>query len=141
MIVLDTNVLSELVRSTPSPEVLSCLKRFPAADRFTTVITEAEMQFGVAILPAGRRRRILQTQLDEIFKQHFDGRILVFDSEAAQAFAKLASERRAKGRPISYFDAQIAAIVQINGATLLTGNSRDFEGCGIVVVNPWLNQP
>ncbi len=138
MIILDTNVISELIRRAPSPAVLKKVRSFPSDDLYTTVITEAEIRLGLAILPGGRKRTALQMQVDLIFKSDFAGRILPFDSEAAQAYAKLVAARRTMGHPISLFDAQIAAIVQTCGAVLITRNARDFQGCQFEVINPWL---
>ena len=138
MIILDTNVISELLRSEPSPVLLKNVGSFPSDDLYTTVLTEAEIRLGLAILPKGRKRTALQMQVDLILKEDFAGRILPFDSDAAQAYAKLVAERRTVGRPISLFDAQIAAIVQTCGAVLITRNARDFQGCQFEVINPWL---
>ncbi|HEV2687937.1 MAG TPA: type II toxin-antitoxin system VapC family toxin [Bryobacteraceae bacterium] len=137
MIILDTNVISELLRHEPSEEVLRSLRNLPSANIYTTAIAEAEIRFGLAILPRGRRRDALKTQVDVILKEDFAGRILPFDSEAAQAYAQIVAARRAKGRPMSLFDAQIAAIAQTQGATLVTRNARDFDACGLEVINPW----
>jgi predicted nucleic acid-binding protein len=141
MIILDTNVVSELIRRAPSPAVLKKVMGFPSDDIYTTVITEAEIRLGLAILPRGRKRTALQMQVDLILKEDFAGRILPFDSEAAQAYAKLVAERRTAGRPISLFDAQIAAIVQTRGAVLITRNARDFQGGRFEVINPWPPEP
>lgn len=137
MIVLDTNVIFELVGREPSPVVLRTLQRFPSAELYTTVISEAEIRFGLAILPAGRKRTALQAQVDLILTQDLLGRILPFDSDAARAYARIAAFRRSKGRPLSLPDAQIAAIVQAHEATLATRNARDFDGCGFKVIDPW----
>jgi predicted nucleic acid-binding protein len=137
MIVLDTNVISELFRRDPSPAVEARLRTFPSDSFFTTAISESEIRFGLAILPAGRRRHALQARVEEILREVFSGRILPFDSSAAKAYSQIAGQRRAAGRPISLFYAQIAAITQAHAATLVTRNMRDFEGCGFTVINPW----
>jgi predicted nucleic acid-binding protein len=138
VIVLDTNVISELIRPAPSTAVLQKLRSLPSDDLYTTVLTEAEIRLGIAILPSGQKRTALQSQVDLILKKDFAGRILPFDSDAAQAYARLVAARRTVGRPISLFDAQIAAIVQIHGAVLVTRNTRDFQECNFEVINPWL---
>jgi predicted nucleic acid-binding protein len=138
VIVLDTNVISELIRRAPSPAVLKRIWGFPSDDLCTTVITEAEIRLGLAILPGGRKRTALQVQVDLILTEDFPGRIFPFDSEASQAYAKLVAARRTAGRPISLVDAQIAAIVQTHRAVLVTRNARDFQGCQFDVINPWL---
>ncbi len=97
MIILDTNVISELVRHEPSSAVLKKVRSFPSGDLYTTVITEAEIRLGLAILPRGKKRTALQMQVDLILKEDLAGRILPFDSEAAQAYAKLVAARRIAG--------------------------------------------
>ena len=101
MIILDTNVISELVRREPSPVVLRSLSQLPSSDLYTTAITEAEIRFGLALLPRGRKPTALRNQLDLILKQEFAGRILPFDSAAAEAYAALVAGRRSAGQPIS----------------------------------------
>lgn len=137
MIVLDTNVISELVRREPSPIVLRNLRRLSSRDLYTTAITEAEIRFGLAILPRGRKHTALRNQLDLILKQEFAGRILPFDSTAAEAYAELVARRRATGQPISVFDGQIAAITLIHGAALATRNVCDFRGFAFSLIDPW----
>jgi predicted nucleic acid-binding protein len=137
VIILDTNVISELLRPQPAELVIRRLKAFRSADRFTTAITEAEIRYGLAILPAGRRRHSLQVEIDRIFREIFSERILPFDSDAVRAYSEIAAERRARGIPISQSDAQIAGITRVHAATLITRNYRDFQGCRFPVVNPW----
>lgn len=137
MIILDTNVLSEAFKPTPHAGVAAWLKALPAADVFTTTITEAEIFYGVALLPAGKRRASLEAMVLALFENDFAGRILAFDSAAARAFAAIAAERRGAGKPIGEFDAQIAAIARAHGAMLATRDVKDFAGCGVVVVSPW----
>lgn len=138
MIILDTNVVSENMQPRPSPEVAKWLSREPERSSFfVTVITVAEILYGVEILPGGKRKEKLQQETEAVFAQDFQGRILDFSENAARMFSKIASSRRAQGRPISEFDAQIAAIVRIHDATLATRNVADFEGCGVRLVNPW----
>jgi len=137
VIVLDTNVLSEILRPSPSPKVLRWLDEQAAAGVVTTTITQAEMLYGLECLPAGRRRSNLQGAIEKIFFEEFAGRILPFDEQAARAFAKIVASRDALGRPISQFDAMIAAIARSRGAGLATRNTVDFEDCGLRIVNPW----
>jgi predicted nucleic acid-binding protein len=138
MIVLDTNVLSEPLRPTPSARVLDWLRSQPNAALFTTTITEAELLYGIAILPQGKRRRLLESAVARIFAERMTGRILPFDSAAAREYADLVAERRFAGRPISEADARIAAIARSRGAELATRNVADFAGCELEVINPWL---
>lgn len=137
MIILDTNVVSEVLRPSPSPSVEAWLAARDGGSIFFTAVGEAELRHGVAILPAGRRRTALARAIDEMLEGEFGGRIVAFDSDAACAYAIIAADRRAAGRPISQFDCQIAAIARVHGAMLATRNAGDYEGCGIAVVNPW----
>ncbi|OYV32209.1 MAG: VapC toxin family PIN domain ribonuclease [Rhodospirillales bacterium 20-64-7] len=137
MILLDTNILSELMRPAPSPAVMSWLAAQPAASLFISAVTEAELRYGVLLLPEGRRRADLIAALEAMLTEDFAGRILPFDSAAALAFAAIAASRRQAGKPISQFDAQIAAIVRSRGAALATRNVADFAECGVEIINPW----
>ena len=137
MIVLDTNVLSELLRPTPAPQVEAWLAAQDGTNVYFTAVGEAELRHGVAILPAGRRRDALVQAIEGMLDEDFRDRILPFDREAARAYAAIAAERRAAGRPISQFDCQIAAIARAQGASVATRNTGDFEGCGVAVIDPW----
>jgi predicted nucleic acid-binding protein len=137
MIVLDTNVVSELMGAAPAAAVLRWISRRSAANLYSTSITQAEILNGVLTLPAGRRRRNIQAAADAMFKGEFSGRILVFDSAAARPYAELVNDRRRRGRPISQFDAQIAAIARVAGASVATRNVADFAHTGISIINPW----
>jgi len=137
MIILDTNVLSELMRPAPTPRVVEWVANQATASLFTTSITQAEILHGLMLLPAGRRRRALEAAATSMFAEDLGGRILAFDTEAASPYARIASDRRRSGRPISHFDAQIAAIARVANATIATRNAPDFDGCGVAVVNPW----
>ncbi len=137
MIVLDTNVVSELMRDRPQPAVLAWLDRQPVSTLFVTAITEAELRYGVEILPAGHRRERLAAEIESTLREDFSRRILPFDSAAARAYATIMADRRATGRPIGQSDCQIAAIARSRGVPVATRNVADFAGCGIKVVNPW----
>lgn len=137
MIVLDTNVLSELIRARPDPKVVSWLEAQAMDTLFTTAISRGEMLYGACILPAGRHRDTLLHEVEAIFSADMAGRVLPYDSDAAGTHATIAAMRRARGRPISQPDAMIAGIVASRGAVLATRNVRDFGGCGIDVVDPW----
>ena len=137
MILLDTNVISELMRAEPAQIVLDWFGQHDAADLFISAITEAELRTGVAILPEGQRRDRLQAAIDAMIDQDFQSRVLPFDSLAAKAYAEIAAQRRAAGRPIAEADCQIAAIARAKDAPIATRNVKDFDGCGVRVINPW----
>jgi len=137
MIILDTNVLSEIMRAEPSAIVLHWLEAQHTAQLFTTSITEAEILYGLALMDDGRRRRDLEVAAHAMFARDFAGHILPFDSTAAQAFADIVATRRRIGRPISQADAQIAAIARSRGAKVATRNIEDFKACGIALIDPW----
>ena len=137
MIVLDTNVVSELMRPDPDVSVVNWVTGQAAPNLYLSTISEAELRYGVEILPAGERRNRLLDEVDGMLQEDFAGRILPFDSAAAQAYALIATARRAAGRPINHADCQIAAIARCRGASVSTRNVDDFEGSGIEVINPW----
>ena len=137
MILLDTNVLSELMRPAPSSVVERWMGDQPAASLFISTITEAELRYGLALLPDSHRRRQLASQAEAMLVVDFAGRILPFDSPAASTYARIAALRRHSGRPISQADAQIAAIAASRGASLATRNVADFVDCGIDIIDPW----
>ena len=137
MILLDTNVISELMRPAPAVAVEGWMSSQPVASLFISAITEAELRYGLALLPEGKRQRTLLLHLDAMLAEDFAGRILPFDSSAAATYARIASARRQTGKPIAQADAQIAAIAAARGATVATRNVADFDGCGITVTNPW----
>ena len=138
MIVLDTNVLSEALKPLPSSIVLRWLAAQQPLSVFTTTITEAEVLYGVEALPAGKRRMRLLAAVEKMFAEEFAGRILPFDEDAARAFAGVVAARDRAGRPISQFDAMIAAIARSHRAAVATRNTADFQHCGIDVINPWI---
>lgn len=137
MILLDTNVLSELMRPVPDEGVERWLVDQTDGSVFVSAITEAGLRYGAALLPKGRRKSTLAAAIEALLGEDFSGRVLPFDSAAAVEFAEIAAKRREAGRPISQADAQIAAIARSWGATLATRDVVDFEECGIGVVNPW----
>lgn len=138
MIVLHTNVLSEVLRPVPDTRVLSWLRGQTQAALFTTVISRSEMLYGVLLLPQGGRRAMLQQEVDAVFSVDMAGRVLDYDSDAADAYAQIAATRRANGRrDDNPFDAMIAGIARSRGASLATRNIKDFSDCGIVVIDSW----
>jgi len=137
VILVDTNLISEFTRERPARQVTQWLRHQDARELFTTSISEAEMFFGALLMAPGRRRDEIIGQVQNIFDIDFRGRILAFDSAAAREYASIVCDRQRMGRPIMTADAQIAAIARSRGATLATRNVRDFEHCGIELVDPW----
>ncbi|MEL7076488.1 MAG: type II toxin-antitoxin system VapC family toxin [Cyanobacteria bacterium J06648_1] len=137
MIILDTNILSELMRPQPNKLVSCWIGIHKATDLFITALTKAEILYGLEILSEGKRRTALKQAATSMFDVDFSRRILPFDSDAAQQFAIIAAKRKKIGRPISQIDAQIAAIALCHDAILATRNIPDFEECGIEIINPW----
>jgi len=137
VIVLDTNVISELTRPAPAVAVLAWLDSLVAAEVATTAVTAAELRYGVARLPRGQRRTRLETAVDGLLSEDFAGRILAFDEHAARCYAEVAVARERIGRPIGTADGQIAAICSTVGGMLATRNVAGFEKTGIELINPW----
>lgn len=141
MILLDTNVVSELMRQTPDPAVIEWLDVQPGYRLYISSVTKAEIELGVGILPEGRRKQGLQEAVVRMFGE-FHGRCLAFDELAASRYAALVSTRMRAGRPMSVEDAQIAAIALASGFILATRNVSDFTGIdGLSVINPWSSAP
>ena len=137
MIVIDTNIVSELMRLTPEPAVMTWFTEQDSTTLYLTAVSEAELRTGAAILPEGRRRDRLAGEIDAMIGQDFAGRVLPFDSAAARAYAAIAASRRSAGRPILEADCQFAAIARATDAPLATRNNADFEQCGITLIDPW----
>jgi toxin FitB len=137
VILLDTNVLSELVRNEPDQGVVSWLDSLDVAEIMTTAITVAELLYGVARLPPGRRKQRLGDAIDGLIEEDLSGLVQPFDATAAAHYAAIVSDRDAAGRPISVADAQIAAIARKLEATLATRNVDDFKDTGIELIDPW----
>lgn len=137
MIVLDTNVISELMRPTPAPAVVAWVAAQSRASLYTTSINRAEILYGVAALPAGRRRVGFEAVVQAIFSEEFAGRVLPFDSSAAEHYARITMARRTAGIRIEGFDALIASVTAAAGFRIATRDVGGFEGCGLEVINPW----
>jgi len=138
MMLLDTNVLSECMRPSPSAQVVAWLDAQAAGQIWVCAISRAEIELGIALVADGRRKRALRTAAEAMFAEDFGGRCLSFDAQAASRYAAIVSSRMRLGRPISVENAQIAAIALAHGMTLATRNARDFEALeGLSVVNPW----
>lgn len=137
MYILDTNIISELIRPQPDKNVIGWISRQPLQRMYTTAITKAELYYGVLLQPDGKRREQLSNAIDVILKSGFDGHILSFDTISSEYFAEIAAIRRSIGKPISHADGQIAAICNQHQMTLLTRNVSDFSDCGIELINPF----
>lgn len=137
MILLDTNVLSALMQRDPDPAVVAWLDRQPAESVWTTSVTVFEIRFGIDLLAAGRRRRLLEQAFAEALEVDLDGRVLPFDLAAATTAGAMAAARRRVGRSIEFRDLQIAGITRARKATLATRNLRHFDDLGLSLVDPW----
>ena len=134
---LDTNVVSELIRRSPSPVVANWVSNQPLEDLFLSAVSEAELRHGVAILQSGRRREKLFFKVEAMLRDAFEDRVLPFDSDAARAYGSIAAERHSAGRPVAPADCRIAAIAASRDMAVATRSVRDFEGMGIEIVDPW----
>ena len=137
MIVLDTSVLSALMRAEPDRPVVRWLDRLAAESIWTTSITIFEVRFGLEVLPAGERKAALQHAFDQVISEDLRGRVLDFDARAASVAGEIAAKLRTLGRPVDMRDAQIAGIIAVRRATLATRNVRHFVDAGIPVIDPW----
>lgn len=138
MILLDTNVLSELARDQPDAAVLRWAATMSPSGLCTTAITESEMRFGLAVMARGRRQAELAAAVESVFQRVVGGRVLSFDRAAARAYAELAAKRQRMGRRVGTADLQIAAIGQArNVEAIATRNISDFDGCSVPLINPW----
>ena len=137
MIVLDTNVLSALMRTTPDAVVVEWLDRQPSDSIWVTSITVSEARFGLALLPRGRRRSGLESAFDRVLTEDLSSRVLNLDEMAAATAGQLAAERQRAGRVVELRDTLIAGIAQARRATIATRNTRHFEGLDVPVVDPW----
>ncbi len=134
---LDTNIISEIMRSTPNPQVIEWLNRQSVQACFLSSITLAEIEYGIATLPFGDRRDSLALRFKQVVDQGVDGSLLGFDDQSAVYFARVMALRKGQGRPMSFQDGQIAAIALQYGLPLATRNMKDFDEVGIVLVNPF----
>ena len=137
MFIIDTNVVSELMRPEPEPAVAAWIAERDAQELYLTAVNEAELRYGVAIKPVGKRRNELEAAMTRWLDQGFRERILPFDSLAARAYAQIAADLHQAGRKIDEADCKIAAICRSRGAVLVTRNVRHFNDTGVEVINPW----
>ncbi|MEM1176606.1 MAG: type II toxin-antitoxin system VapC family toxin [Pseudomonadota bacterium] len=136
MIILDTNVLSELMRSAPNESVVAWLDQQPAESIWTTTVTVFEVRYGLAAMPEGKKRRALEAAFDDVLQDDLRGRVLGFDLLSASESARIAATLRAAGDPVEIRDAMIAGIVAARHATLATRNTRHFKQSGVALVDP-----
>lgn len=138
MILLDTNVLSELMRPAPDPQVVRWLDSRPAGEVWISAVTRAEIHLGILRLSDGKRKGLLRDLAERMFEEEFHGRCLPFDCEAAFEYAVIVDRRNRQGRPIGVEDAQIAAIAKTAGLALTTRNIKDFSNIeGLKLLDPW----
>jgi predicted nucleic acid-binding protein len=137
MFVLDTNVLSAMMRLQLEPQVSAWIATQPVDLLFTTSLSQAEILSGLAIMAEGRRRLDLEAAARAMFQEDFDGRVLPFDTGAAMAYADIFAARRRAGRPAATLDLMVASVAQSRGASVVTRDVTGFEGCGVTVINPW----
>jgi predicted nucleic acid-binding protein len=137
VIVLDTNVISELMHPRADPDVVAWVDAQPVNEVYLTAVTTAELRYGVARLPDGRRKTDFADRVRRIVEEDFTGRVLPFDDEAAAHYADIVVDRGRRGMVISMADAQIAAVCRSHSVTLATRNTKDFAHTGIDVIDPW----
>ncbi len=137
MIILDTNVVSALIRPHSNERVVSWLDRQQDHTVWTTAITVFELEFGFQVLPEGRRREQLSEELQMVLKEELKGRILFFDDAAAREATRLAASRQRQGRPREFRDTQIAGIALARRAKIATRNTRHFQDLSVEVIDPW----
>ena len=137
MFLLDTNVLSAVMGTRPAPQVANWMVQHKPELLFTAAVCQAEILSGIAVLPQGRRREGLEAAALAMFREDFAGRVLPFESDAAEIYAELFAARRAAGRPASTADLMIASIARSRGATVVTRDTAGFEGCGLTLIDPW----
>ncbi len=137
MFILDTNILSAIMGSQPVPEVAAWIAGHPEELLFTATVCQAEILSGIAILPASRRRSGLEAAARTMFLEDFEGRILPFNTEAAEVYADIFAARRGAGLSTPPTDLMIAAVARAKGAGVVTRDIGGFQGCGLTVINPW----
>ena len=137
MILLDTNIISEMMKPIPNTRVIRWIDQQNVTQLFITTITIAEISYGINVLPRGNRRSILESAFNKAIKESFMHRILFFDDSAAHFYGKIMGERKKLGRPMSILDGQIAAIGRTHECAIATRNIHDFENCGLKLINPF----
>ncbi len=137
MIIIDTNVISEMMKPSPLTAVLDWFNEQAAVSLYLTTITIGEIGYGIRALPDGKRRRLLTEGFEALLKAAFEFRILDFDEAAARRYGDVMGNRKEMGRPLASLDGQIIAIARANGCGVATRNIRDFECSGLTIINPF----
>lgn len=137
MILIDTNIISEMMKSKPDVNIMNWLDQQEAIHLHISTVTIAEIAYGINALPEGNRRNTLEKSFHSVLKEAFEHRILSFDEAAAHFYGKIMSSRKARGKPLSILDGQIAAIARANSFSIATRNSKDFVDCGLDLINPF----
>ncbi len=138
MILLDTNVVSEVMKPYPNPLVAAFIESQPLGQLFVPSLVMAELRHGIARLPDGRRRDEIESDFEAFCKAGFSSRVLSFDDSCARGYARARSMREQVGRPVAVLDALIGGMALAHGATLATRNTADFDGYGLALVDPWV---
>jgi predicted nucleic acid-binding protein len=141
MILLDTNVVSEMMRPEPAASVVAWVRRRSIDDLATTTINIAEIRYGLARLEPGHRRTDLEARFNDFILRGFANRVFDFDGQAAEVYGELVVGRERAGRRLEGFDGLIAAIARSRSMSVATRNTTDFAGCGIEVLSPWGEEP
>jgi toxin FitB len=137
MIIVDTNVVSELMKHIPSINVVAWIDKQISEDLFLTTITVAEIDYGLSVLPTGARRNSMRIAFEKVIEEAFAFRVLSFDSNAARLYGQIMGHRKKLGRLMSLFDGQIASIAHAHKAAVATRNVQDFDECGLTIINPF----
>ncbi len=139
MIILDTNILSEMMRPQPNQQVIQWLNQQPSTELFISSISIAEIEYGLYIMPQGKRKQQLQVRFNQFIERAFQYRVVNFDDKAAKIYGKVMGEGRRNGHPMSVPDGQIAAMALSHQAMIATRNTKDFDTCGAVLINPFID--
>ena len=140
MIIIDTNIISEFMTSPPAAPVLDWLNAQNTLSLYMTTISIAEIGYGLRCLPAGKRQHLLKERFAQFVAAAFGARVLPFDEAAARSYGEIKGYRKEIGRPLSDLDGQIAAIARVREFSIATRNTKDFEECGIRLINPFIPQ-
>lgn len=138
MILIDTNIISEMMKPMPNTNVMNWLDQQEVIKLYVSTVTIAEIAYGINALSEGNRRNVLEESFHSVLREAFEHRILPFDEVAAHLYGKIMTRRKELGKPLSILDGQIAAIARANNFTVATRNSKDFADCDLNLINPFL---